>query len=293
MKQPVHVDPGSPPRPQRERIDPEKAPARDHLPSGGEVPPDVRIHHRRQRRRTGEQGQKNTCQPSHPITLRHRTRLLPPSSPADREDDEGRHTSVSTVLSQQSVGRRAHECKVAGRAAGHAQLRWLQLRQPQTNRVLVSPCYTSRAGYPTALTRVKLSEAMTSPARRTLLRAGGVIALAGAARPSRAATSERPNVLFILADDLGWADLGVYGATDFATPAPRPAGRAGRAVHPGLRQLRGLLGDPVRADHRPLPVPPARRAGGADRRSRGGAGTCRPSTRRCRRCCARSATTPR
>lgn len=27
-----------------------------------------------------------------------------------------------------------------------------------------------------------------------------------------------PNILFILADDLGWADLGVYGQTDFATP---------------------------------------------------------------------------
>lgn len=30
--------------------------------------------------------------------------------------------------------------------------------------------------------------------------------------------SQSPNILFILADDLGWADLGVYGATDFATP---------------------------------------------------------------------------
>jgi arylsulfatase A-like enzyme len=30
--------------------------------------------------------------------------------------------------------------------------------------------------------------------------------------------SRAPNILFILADDLGWADLGVYGATDFATP---------------------------------------------------------------------------
>lgn len=28
----------------------------------------------------------------------------------------------------------------------------------------------------------------------------------------------RPNILFILADDLGWADLGVYGQTGFATP---------------------------------------------------------------------------
>ena len=30
--------------------------------------------------------------------------------------------------------------------------------------------------------------------------------------------SAPPNILFILADDLGWADLGVYGQTDFATP---------------------------------------------------------------------------
>jgi len=31
-------------------------------------------------------------------------------------------------------------------------------------------------------------------------------------------TTRPPNILFILADDLGWADLGVYGASDFATP---------------------------------------------------------------------------
>ncbi|MBV7540892.1 sulfatase [Acidovorax sp. sic0104] len=30
--------------------------------------------------------------------------------------------------------------------------------------------------------------------------------------------AQAPNIVFILADDLGWADLGVYGATDFATP---------------------------------------------------------------------------
>jgi arylsulfatase A-like enzyme len=31
-------------------------------------------------------------------------------------------------------------------------------------------------------------------------------------------STNRPNIVFILADDLGWADLGVYGQTDFATP---------------------------------------------------------------------------
>ncbi|KQO20239.1 sulfatase [Acidovorax sp. Leaf78] len=30
--------------------------------------------------------------------------------------------------------------------------------------------------------------------------------------------AQAPNIVFILADDLGWADLSVYGATDFATP---------------------------------------------------------------------------
>lgn len=32
------------------------------------------------------------------------------------------------------------------------------------------------------------------------------------------ATATRPNMLFILADDLGWADLSVYGQTEYETP---------------------------------------------------------------------------
>jgi len=34
-----------------------------------------------------------------------------------------------------------------------------------------------------------------------------------------AAASKPPNILFIMADDLGWADLGCYGNRDFSTPA--------------------------------------------------------------------------
>jgi arylsulfatase A-like enzyme len=40
----------------------------------------------------------------------------------------------------------------------------------------------------------------------------------GAARTTRAAVRRRPNVLFILADDLGWGDLSCYGRPDYRTP---------------------------------------------------------------------------
>jgi arylsulfatase A-like enzyme len=39
-----------------------------------------------------------------------------------------------------------------------------------------------------------------------------------ASRLSRAAAAERPNVLFILADDLGYGDLSCYGRPDYKTP---------------------------------------------------------------------------
>ncbi|MBX6315431.1 MAG: sulfatase-like hydrolase/transferase [Isosphaeraceae bacterium] len=42
--------------------------------------------------------------------------------------------------------------------------------------------------------------------------------LGGLARPAIAAEPKRPNIVLILADDLGWGDVGFNGRTDWATP---------------------------------------------------------------------------
>ena len=55
--------------------------------------------------------------------------------------------------------------------------------------------------------------------RDFLAGAAGVAASAGLARAqARNVTAARPNLLFILADDLGWADLSCYGRPDYKTP---------------------------------------------------------------------------
>ncbi|MFB7635273.1 sulfatase [Streptomyces sp. NPDC056149] len=80
--------------------------------------------------------------------------------------------------------------------------------------------------------------------------AGGLGALAGAPaaaaapprndeRPFRAAPgrrSRRPNVLFILGDDLGWADLSCYGAAGIRTP------HLDRLARQGVRFTQGYAG---------------------------------------------------
>lgn len=50
-------------------------------------------------------------------------------------------------------------------------------------------------------------------------RAGLVLLLGGLLTgDARGSAPERPNVIFILADDLGWRDLGVFGSTFYKTP---------------------------------------------------------------------------
>src|SRR6476469_6679460 len=57
--------------------------------------------------------------------------------------------------------------------------------------------------------------------RRSLLQnaALGTIAfVSGVRRLSGQSTSRRPNIVFIMADDLGYADVSCYGRPDFTTP---------------------------------------------------------------------------
>ncbi len=79
---------------------------------------------------------------------------------------------------------------------------------------------------------------MTAPMDRRALMGGALAApLAGAA----AAVGERrrPNVLFILADDLGYADLSCYGQRDFETP------NLDRLAREGVRLTQGYSNSPV------------------------------------------------
>src|SRR5262245_15687017 len=64
---------------------------------------------------------------------------------------------------------------------------------------------------------------------RLLLAVAGLLAAAGLAPAVGPKPASKPNVIFILADDLGWADTSPYGSTFHDTPnLKRLAGRGVR-----------------------------------------------------------------
>src|SRR5271167_4370428 len=69
---------------------------------------------------------------------------------------------------------------------------------------------------------------MKTPALVCLL-AICLASLRAADSPSPIATERLPNVILIVADDLGYADVGVYGAKGFETP------NLDRLAHEGIR----------------------------------------------------------
>jgi arylsulfatase A-like enzyme len=75
--------------------------------------------------------------------------------------------------------------------------------------------------------------------RRTLLGGGAALLATQTLARGRTAPGKGPNFLFIMADDLGYADLSCYGRRDFDTP------HIDRLARSGLRYLDGYANSPV------------------------------------------------
>src|SRR5436190_821757 len=79
---------------------------------------------------------------------------------------------------------------------------------------------------------------------RTALRALAALAVLVGACETAHAQASRPNIVFILADDLGYGDLGCYGQTKIKTP------RLDRMAAEGLRFTQFYAGSTVCAPSR-------------------------------------------
>ena len=67
---------------------------------------------------------------------------------------------------------------------------------------------------------------------------GWLVACAPTAPPEESASP--PNIIYILADDLGYGDLSCYGQTKFSTPNIDRLAAGGDALYPALLRQHGV-----------------------------------------------------
>lgn len=85
-----------------------------------------------------------------------------------------------------------------------------------------------------------MSDKTTGPARQTARLALMCLGIAAAAGPASAAeTVKRPNILFVLIDDMGYGDLVCYGGTRAKTP------QIDRLAHEGIRFTQFYVNAPI------------------------------------------------